>query len=416
MSARARSAWLIWGLGAAFYGYGFFQRVAPSVMADDLMRDFALGGALLGSLAAAYFYAYAAVQIPVGILLDRFGPRWLLIGGSALAAAGSLLFALAGSYLGALLGRALIGAGVGFGFISALKLASSWFPPERFARMAGLTLAAGIAGGIFAQAPLAAAVDAFGWRATMVGGALVALALGLAIAAVVRSPPEDGSADPAPAQPEARGSGGLAIVRGAELWLLTIYAGCTGAPILVLAGLWLVPYLTQVQGLARAEAGVVASLLLGAWAIGSPLAGWLSERIGQGWAMIIGAAALTASFLPFSVVPGLPLIAVLVLSVAIGLAGGFMILAFAYARHRYGSEQAGTATGVVNSSVLLIGAALQSLIGWLLDLQWTGLQAEGARIYTEAAYRWAFLTLCLATGLALLSGMLLKLREPSRAG
>jgi MFS family permease len=88
-------AWLVWGLGAAFYAYGFFQRVAPAVMVDDLMRDFALGAVLLGSLSAAYFYAYAAVQIPVGILLDRFGPRPLLLGATLLAAAGSVLFALA---------------------------------------------------------------------------------------------------------------------------------------------------------------------------------------------------------------------------------------------------------------------------------------------------------------------------------
>ncbi len=111
------------------------------------MRDFALGGALLGGLSAVYFYAYAAVQIPVGVLLDRFGARRLLIVGTLLAAAGSALFALAPGLALALAGRALVGAAVGFAFIATLKIVTLWFPPQRFGRMAGWTLAVGIVGG-----------------------------------------------------------------------------------------------------------------------------------------------------------------------------------------------------------------------------------------------------------------------------
>ena len=150
------------------------------------MRDFALGGALLGSLSAVHFYAYAAVQIPVGVLLDRFGARRLLIVGTLLAAAGSALFALAPGLALALAGRALIGAAVGFAFIAALKIVSLWFPPQRFGLMAGSTLAVGMLGGIAAQAPLGAVAERVGWRPTMLAGALLALALCLAITLGVR--------------------------------------------------------------------------------------------------------------------------------------------------------------------------------------------------------------------------------------
>ena len=146
------------------------------------MRDFALGGALLGSLSAVYFYAYAAVQIPVGVLLDRFGARRLLIVGTLLAAAGSALFALTPGLALAITGRAVVGAAVGFAFIATLKLVTACFPPRRFSLMAGLTLAAGMVGGIAAQAPLAALIERFGWRPIMLAGALLALALSLAIA------------------------------------------------------------------------------------------------------------------------------------------------------------------------------------------------------------------------------------------
>ncbi|MCW5752751.1 MAG: MFS transporter, partial [Alphaproteobacteria bacterium] len=103
MSSEAREAgagaawrpWAAWALGSLFFCYGFFHRVSPSVMVEDLMRDFAVGGAILGNLSAFYFYAYASLQIPVGLLLDRHGPRRLLTGAALLCAAGSLVFALA---------------------------------------------------------------------------------------------------------------------------------------------------------------------------------------------------------------------------------------------------------------------------------------------------------------------------------
>ena len=130
--------WLTWGLGAALFCYGFFQRVAPSVMIDPLMRDLAVGGAVLGNLSAFYFYAYAGLQIPVGLMVDRWGPRRLLTGGALLCGLGSLLFALAEGLPLAYAGRLLIGAGAGFGFVATLKLATAWFPPERFAQVSGL--------------------------------------------------------------------------------------------------------------------------------------------------------------------------------------------------------------------------------------------------------------------------------------
>jgi MFS family permease len=435
MSASAMSpggrAWLVWGLGAAFYAYGFFQRVAPAVMVDDLMRDFALGAALLGSLSAAYFYAYAAVQIPVGILLDRFGPRPLLLGATLLAAAGSVLFALAVGFGTAALGRALIGVGVGVAYIGTLQLAVWWFPPRRFPLVAGLTLAAGLLGGIAAQAPLAALVEAFGWRATMWGAGLAALGLALAMARWVQSRPPDRPDprlaptqpaaahatpdEPAPVAPPARLLDDLrALLGGARIWLLAAFAGGMGAPILALAGLWAVPYLTHAHGLSRAGAGAAVSAMLAAWAFGGPAAGWLSERTGRGRAMIGAALTAVASLLLLSLWPRAPLGAVVGLFVSTGLAGGFMIVAFAITRDRYAGRAAATAMGVVNTAVLLVGAALQSLIGFLLDRQWTGLEQAGARIYTESAYRHAFLVLAATSALALLSALALSLRRSER--
>jgi MFS family permease len=186
------------------------------------------------------------------------------------------------------------------------------------------------------------------------------------------------------------------------------------APILALAGLWLVPYLVQAHGLGRAEAGALASVMLAAWAAGGPAAGWLAERVGRLPAMVGSAAVNAVCLLALCLVAQPPLALILVLIVLVGLGGGFMIVAYDQTREIYGSARSATALGVVNSAVLLIGAGLQSLIGLLLDASWTGLERAGARLYLEPAYRSAFTSLALVAACALLAT--LGLRRATQRG
>ncbi len=124
---------LAFALGTLFFGYAFVQRVSPSVMTEELMRDFAVGGAALGSLSAFYFYTYASIQLPVGMLTDRFGPRKLMSFAAGLCALAALVFAQSESLLGASLGRALIGGTVAFAFVGTLAIAGYWFAPASMA-------------------------------------------------------------------------------------------------------------------------------------------------------------------------------------------------------------------------------------------------------------------------------------------
>ena len=237
MPSKHQRAWLIWVIAAGFYAYGFFQRVAPSVIVDDLMLAFALDATLLGTLSAAYFYTYAALQVPLGVLIDRVGAKRILALGALAAAIGGILFALAGGLTAALAARALIGAGVAVAYIGTLKLVGAWFPLERFGLLAGLTLAAGTAGAVGAQVPLALVVEAFGWRPTLLAMGVFGLLLAALILMVVRDAPR-------PAAPVAMPGGGQshrarraehsnlglwAILARQETWLLAIVAGLTGA-------------------------------------------------------------------------------------------------------------------------------------------------------------------------------------------
>jgi MFS family permease len=158
----AALAWSVWGLGALLYLIGFYQRVAPAVMTDRLMADFALGAAALGNMSAFYFYSYVAMQIPTGIIADRWGPRRLLTLGAGVAAFGTALFSFAPTLFWANAGRLLIGASVAVAFVSMLKLATRWFKPSQFALASGIALFCGVVGGVVAGVPLRMLVESYG--------------------------------------------------------------------------------------------------------------------------------------------------------------------------------------------------------------------------------------------------------------
>jgi MFS family permease len=387
-------AWAVWGLVAVFYAYGSFQRVAPAVMVPDLMAEFSATAAMLGSLSAFYFYAYAGLQLPVGLMLDRWGARRMMTVAALLTGAGSLLFATAGTVGIANLGRLLVGAGAAFTWIGCLTTAALWFPPRRFALVAGLSTLAGMVGAVAGQAPLAAVVTAMGWRDTMLWSSALALVMAVAMAIFVRDRPHAPAAD----RPAASVRGLIAGLRVAasdgQLWLGAL-AGCmVSTPVLAFAGLWGVPYLTTIHGLSRPGAALVASVMMLGWAVGGPAFGWLSGRSGRRRPpMVIGAAGACVTIAAALYIPGLPIGAVALLLFLNGALSGSMILVFAVIRERHGVGTIGSALGLTNTIIMGSGAVFQPFVGFLLDLNWDGRTVEGARVYSQAAYDVAFATL-----------------------
>src|SRR5512143_2734109 len=151
----ARTRRIVYGIVLASYVLSFFHRTAPAAIAGELTQAFTISGAVLGTLAATYFYVYTVLQIPVGVLADTLGPRRILATGSAIAAAGSLLFALAPVWEVAAVGRTLVGIGVSVAVIAVLRRAAVWLPPGKCAALAGVTMFAGNLGAVIAGAPLA---------------------------------------------------------------------------------------------------------------------------------------------------------------------------------------------------------------------------------------------------------------------
>ena len=160
-------AWTIWLLSALFMFYKYAIEVSPSVMTGELMRTFGMGAAELGNLTACYFYAYLLLQIPAGLLLDRFGPRKVTTVAIALCAVGNLIFSSADSLWVAGFGRFVTGVGGAFAAVNCLKLIANWFPKRQFALMAGLMMTVAMLGAVGGQAPLATFIKMMDWRSAM---------------------------------------------------------------------------------------------------------------------------------------------------------------------------------------------------------------------------------------------------------
>ena len=400
-------AWTVWGLGALLYLFAFYQRVAPAVMTDQLMADFAIGGAALGNLSAFYFYAYVAMQIPTGVMADRYGPRRVLAGGAGIAAIGSLLFAFAPDFGWAGIGRLLVGASVAVAFVSTLKLASHWFPPQKYALASGMALFFGVVGGVMAGVPLRLLVENFGWRSVMGSAGFFALLLCVAIWLLVRDDPAErgyASHHQGDSQPH-HGSilaGVTATLSYRNIWLLMLAPiGFSGA-VLTFGGLWGVPWLKQVHGLEPKAAAAVTSVLLVAWALGGPLLGSWSQRMGRRKPLYVISGIVALLGWAGVIFLDVPLWLMIVLLAITGFASGNIIIGFAWAKESLPMRLMGTASGVVNMGPLLGGVFLQPGVGWMLDRGWGGAMENGVRLYDATTWQSGFTLLFITVLIALL--------------
>ncbi|MCB1856954.1 MAG: MFS transporter [Gammaproteobacteria bacterium] len=394
-----RLSWAIWGLGAALYLIGFYQRVAPGVMTAELMSEFALSAAALGNLSAFYFYSYVAMQVPTGVLADHWGPRRLLTLGAAVASVGTLVFAMAPDAAWAGFGRLLIGGSVAVAFVGMLKLAGHWLPTGQYALASGMALFCGIIGAVFAGVPLRILVDGYGWRPVMLVSAMLTCGIAVAIWLLVRDDPTErgylSHVRPHETASHERPTGILAGIRQVlgyrNTWLLYLVPGGIVGSVLTFSGLWGVPFLTTHYGMEETQAAAVCSMLLVAWAVGGPVFGWLSDYLGHRKPLyVLGCAFQLVGWGVLLVVPGLPVWILILLLVLVGFFAGNMIIGFAFARESVPVPLAGTASGMVNMGVMMGPMVLQPAVGWMLDLSWRGVEAAGVRVYDLSAYRSGF--------------------------
>lgn len=394
-------AWPVWGIAAFFYLTGFYQRVSPAVMTGELMRAFNIGAKDLGNLSAFYFYAYVAMQIPVGVLVDSWGARRLLIWGSLSAAAGTFLVGSTTNFALACSGRAIVGGATAVGWLVLLKLATHWFPSRRFAMLSGLGLFFGNIGALVAQVPLRLLIEHFGWRTVVVASSAILLGIAVLAWALVRDDPSDKgfrSYAHAAVQQQRKATlrsllkGFRSIFGYRNTWLIVFAQGGMVGPILAFTGLWGAPFLKARFGLQSTTAAMVCSVMIICWAVASPIFGHLSDLIGRRKPIyLLGSFVSAAGWIAMFYVRALPLPIFIAIAALTSLAIGGVVLGFAYGRESVPPQFLGTLSGVVNIGNMIGPAVLQPAIGWALDKKWAGETVNGLRVYNTEAFQAGFL-------------------------
>jgi sugar phosphate permease len=392
--AGARAVLRVFAPFACAYFLSYFYRVANAVLSPDLVRDLRLDAGALGLLTSAYFLSFALLQLPVGLLLDRFGPRRVNASLLCVAAGGAALFA-AGDGLPALVaGRALIGAGVSACLMSSIKAFTQWFPLSRLATLNGWLMAAGGLGAMAASAPLEWVLGFTDWRGAFAGLAVLTGLAALAVALVV---PERGEAR-APESLRALAGGFLHIYRDPGFWPLALVSLTVPATSLAMQGLWVAPWLRDVAGLGRDAVASTLFAMAVATTIGFAAQGPVSESLARrGVATLAvlqwaagGCVLLLAAFaLGWTVAAPLGWVLFALLSPAASLA-------YAIQTRRYDPALAGRVNTAVNLLVFLGAFVAQWGVGAIVDL-WPDTSGR----HPAAAYAAAFGALAGAESLAL---------------
>lgn len=395
-------AWVIWTVGVAAYVLAITNRSSLSAVGVDAAARFDADAATLSMFAVVQLAVYGGMQIPIGVLLDRYGARPIMTIGMLLMAVGQLTMAVSPSVGVAILARMLLGAGDAAIFPGVLRLIATWFPAQRGPIMVQLTGIVGQTGQLVALVPLAALLHATSWSITFGSIAGLGVLFGVLVFLLIRNHPPDRDEDVS----VDTDTGAIRVVTSAvdtgvgiraawahpgtrlAFWshFTTPFAGTA----FVL--LWGMPFLTAGEGRTTAEAASIMSLYVVVGMALGPIMGELSRRIPhlRSRALVLPTVAVQAvAWLAVVAYPGpAPLWLLLALAVALATGGPASMIAFDHARTHNPSHRLSTATGVTNAGGFLAALIAILLIGLALDLQGAGTPAT----YNLDAFRIAFLT------------------------
>ena len=415
-----RYRWAIFGILALAYLFVYFHRLSLSVVANDLVDEFHTTASVMGLLGSIYFYCYAVMQFPAGLLADSIGPRKTVAAFLLIASAGSILFGMAPSMSAAFIGRVLVGFGVSMVFIPTMKILSQWFRPREFASMAGILNAVGGAGVLAATWLLALMTATLGWRLSfqLIGGCTFVIVIMAWL--VVRDRPQDlgwpsileidRENGPAPPPPQSISlmDGAKKVVSEKFFWPVAIWFFFDCGIFFGFGALWGGPYLMHVYGMSRAEAGAILSMIAWGMIVGSPLLGFVSDKIlkSRKIPILLCTATLTLelglmAFYPDSFSRFQLYVVFFVMSIC---ASSVVVLGFTTTKELFPVGIAGTSVGTVNLFPFLGGAVFMPMLGKILD---TYPKPTGGG-YGVEGYTALLLTLLVSSAVALCCAVLMK--------
>ncbi|MBF0413148.1 MAG: MFS transporter [Desulfamplus sp.] len=417
--------WLIFVILSTSYILVYFHRLCASVLAVDLMKDLNAGPSLIGLLGSAYFYPYALMQLPAGLLSDSWGARKTITLFFIVAFTGSVMLGLAPTVTWAIIGRAVVGIGVSMLFVPTLKILSEWFAPREFAYMTGILLGMGGIGSLIASTPLVWLSNWVGWRNSFIAIGIVTLFLALLVWIFVRNRPEDKGwvlksdqvkkevkeefkenikqKNPSDAANTSLFIAVKQVVGSRYFWALAVWFFFDFAIFFSFGGLWGGPYLMHVYAMSKDEAGHILSMMAFGLVVGAPFLTWLSDKIfGQRKPVLIITSIIMifiTALLAFS--ESIPVWALYIVYFMITVCGNAVgAVVFTMSKELFPIAIAGTATGLANLFPFIGGALFQPFLGYILEKH-----EKVNDLFTISAYKSAFLPLFICALIAFVAAL-----------
>ena len=382
--------WYIFAMCSSTYVISGFWRVSNAVIAGDLAHDLVLTPEVLGLLGGAFFYSFGLAQLPMRPLLDRFGPRTIISLLALIGAASAVVFALAETGTVAVLARAGIGLGMAAVLMGSFKILTSWFSPREFATLSGILIAVGNLGGIGATTPLAWLSDRLGWRSACGSMAAVTLLLAVGMYLVVRDHPPQRDYDPPLCPPASRNavSAGLRTVFGnGGFWCLAPLGFASYGALIIVQGLWGVPFLMHAYGMSKASASSILLAIPIGVICGAPTWGHWSDKLGRRKPLVlVGVGAMLLLFSGMALRLPLPNWGLLIQCWLLGFTNAALYILYTQVKESFPLSIAGTALTALNFFIILGAAIFQQMTGYIMGY-W---KPSAGGVLPLVAYQWAF--------------------------
>ena len=408
---KRKQVWLgslVCTIGAFFYCYEFILRIIPGALQSELSAAFGhISASAFGQLSAFYYFAYSPMQMPVGMLMDRFGPRRLLSFACLCCTVGSLMFSYSSSLLIAGSGRFLVGFGSSFAFVGVLSLALQWLPRRYFSLVAGLVTTLGMLGLVYGEVKVTEMAVTMGLPYVLSMMVIIGLVLTVMIFLVVRDGPGEGQMKKQPLTDFFHNV--LKVLVSPQVWLIGFVGACLYTSLSVFGELWGKSYLEQAHHLTKVDAAKAISFMFLGWAVGAPIAGYLSDLSGRrALPLVLGAVS---AFICIGVIlycPGLSYTTLVTLLFFYGVFSSTELIVFIMAKENSGAQLSGTVFAATNMIVTLGGVIFQPLVGKLLDTFGDSGLVNGEHIYMVVDYQVALSILPISLLLVMIAAFFLK--------
>lgn len=405
-------AWVVCLTAALFFFYEFIQMNMLSSLNQDLMVAFSVNAAKLGILSSTYFWSNVIFLLPAGQLLDRYSTRNIILIALSICIAGTYAFSLTNSLWLAAFFRFLTGIGSAFCFLSSIRLASRWFPARHMALISGLVVTMAMLGGWVAQAPFSWVVSQLGWRGAVRADVVLGLVILFLVVCIVRDRPK-GQQERCTQKQDLQALGYWQSMKLAYLnpqnWLAGFYTCLSNLPLFLLGAVWGSLFLEQIHGFSRTDSTWITGMIFFGTMIGSPLAGFISDKLGvRKQPMRIGALFSLVLVLVLLYVPHLSYSILLVLFFLLGLISSTQVISYPLIAESNPLHITAMSISVVSFTTISGGAVGIPLFGYLLNWRWNGLMNQGVPLYSAQNYHVAMLLMPIALILAFLATLGIK--------